>query len=211
MCELQTKNDQRSDHRVPKTLQINLNLYAIELFNKTSAWHFENCARFINLYRLNVDRRSFSAFPTHESMIVIEKGVPAVVTRNASQPHQTGPMSDAMGHGHHNSTKIYVRRGGTLILQPHTLRSLPNVVLSYCVRTRRRLFSMVVPRREKMVEQIVAKEIPGIEGLSPPLQFAVLACGVFFFFGVHNLLQEAMMNVPGFNFGVMLGYMEVFG
>ena len=62
-----------------------------------------------------------------------------------------------------------------------------------------------------MVEQIVAKEISGIELLSPPLQFAVLACGVFFFFGVHNLLQEAMMNVPGFNFGVMLGYMEVFG
>lgn len=50
-----------------------------------------------------------------------------------------------------------------------------------------------------------------IDGLSPSLQFAILACGVFLFFGAHNLLQETMMNVPGFHFGVMLGYMEVFG
>ena len=51
----------------------------------------------------------------------------------------------------------------------------------------------------------------GMEGLSQPLQFSLLAFGVFLFFGIHNLLQEAMMNVPGFKFGVMLGYMEVFG
>jgi adenosine 3'-phospho 5'-phosphosulfate transporter B3 len=51
----------------------------------------------------------------------------------------------------------------------------------------------------------------GFEDLSPTLQFTVLACGVFLFFGAHNYLQEAMMNIPGFNFGVMLGYMEVFG
>jgi hypothetical protein len=51
----------------------------------------------------------------------------------------------------------------------------------------------------------------GFEGLSPKLQFTLLGCGVFLFFGAHNYLQEAMMNIPGFNFGVMLGYMEVFG
>jgi len=51
----------------------------------------------------------------------------------------------------------------------------------------------------------------GLDSLSPPIQFAALACGVFFFFGIHNVLQEAMMKIPGFNFGVMLGYMEVIG
>jgi hypothetical protein len=51
----------------------------------------------------------------------------------------------------------------------------------------------------------------GLDSLTPPIQFVVLACGVFFFFGIHNILQEAMMKIPGFNFGVMLGYMEVVG
>lgn len=51
----------------------------------------------------------------------------------------------------------------------------------------------------------------GLDSLAPPIQFAVLACGVFVFFGVHNVLQEAMMKIPGFNFGIMLGYMEVIG
>lgn len=51
----------------------------------------------------------------------------------------------------------------------------------------------------------------GLDSLSPTLQFTVLAAGVFFFFGIHNLLQEAIMNVPGFTYGVMLGYTEVLG
>jgi adenosine 3'-phospho 5'-phosphosulfate transporter B3 len=51
----------------------------------------------------------------------------------------------------------------------------------------------------------------GLDSLTPPIQLTVLACGVFFFFGIHNILQEAMMKIPGFNFGVMLGYMEVVG
>lgn len=50
-----------------------------------------------------------------------------------------------------------------------------------------------------------------LDQLSPTMQFSVLAVGVFLFFGVHNLLQEAMMNIPGFKFGVMLGYLEVLG
>ena len=50
-----------------------------------------------------------------------------------------------------------------------------------------------------------------LDQLSPPVQFIVLAFGVFLFFGVHNFLQEAMMNIPGFKFGVMLGYLEVLG
>jgi len=49
------------------------------------------------------------------------------------------------------------------------------------------------------------------ETLSSPIQFLVLASGVFFFFGIHNYLQEAIMSVPDFHFGVMLGYLEVFG
>ena len=43
------------------------------------------------------------------------------------------------------------------------------------------------------------------------LQFIILALCVFFFFGIHNVLQEAMINTEGFTFGVMLGWMEVLG
>lgn len=42
-------------------------------------------------------------------------------------------------------------------------------------------------------------------------QFITLASCVFFFFGIHNVLQEAMINTDGFTFGVMLGWMEVLG
>lgn len=48
------------------------------------------------------------------------------------------------------------------------------------------------------------------EALSPSLQFCILAGAMFIFFGIHNILQEAMMKVPGFP-GVMLGWMEVVG
>lgn len=38
-------------------------------------------------------------------------------------------------------------------------------------------------------------------------QLATLTLAVFFFFGLHNLLQEAIMNLDGFTFAVMLvGY-----
>ncbi|GKY90423.1 hypothetical protein MPSEU_000016100 [Mayamaea pseudoterrestris] len=49
------------------------------------------------------------------------------------------------------------------------------------------------------------------DGLSPTVQFAILSCGVILFFGLHNYLQEAIMSVSGFRYGVMLGYMEVLG
>jgi hypothetical protein len=49
----------------------------------------------------------------------------------------------------------------------------------------------------------------GLDVLSPTQQFIFLACGVFVFFGTHNVLQEAIMKIPGFEFGVMLGYLEV--
>ncbi len=41
-------------------------------------------------------------------------------------------------------------------------------------------------------------------------QFVLLTCTMFVFFGLHNILQEAMMRFEGFH-GVMLGYMEVLG
>lgn len=50
-----------------------------------------------------------------------------------------------------------------------------------------------------------------IEIMNPSQQFMVLAFGMFFFFGIHNLLQEGIMKVPGFEHGVMLSYMEVLG
>ena len=49
------------------------------------------------------------------------------------------------------------------------------------------------------------------ESLGQAGQFLLLVGGVFLFFGIHNLLQETMMAIDGFNFGIMLGYMEVFG
>lgn len=49
------------------------------------------------------------------------------------------------------------------------------------------------------------------ESLPRSFQFITLALCVFFFFGIHNVLQEAMINTEGFKFGVMLGWMEVLG
>jgi adenosine 3'-phospho 5'-phosphosulfate transporter B3 len=49
------------------------------------------------------------------------------------------------------------------------------------------------------------------EALPANLQFALIVTGVFVFFGVHNFLQEAIMHVEGFTYGVMLGYFEVLG
>ena len=46
--------------------------------------------------------------------------------------------------------------------------------------------------------------------LSSAQQFILLSSTIFVFFGLHNILQEAMMNVPGFP-AVMLAYMEVLG
>ena len=42
-------------------------------------------------------------------------------------------------------------------------------------------------------------------------ELALLSILMFIFFGVHNLLQEAIMKTPGFSYGMMLGYMEVLG
>jgi adenosine 3'-phospho 5'-phosphosulfate transporter B3 len=50
-----------------------------------------------------------------------------------------------------------------------------------------------------------------IDDLPRPVQFVSLGLSVFFWFGIHNVLQEAMINTEGFTFGVMLGWMEVLG
>jgi adenosine 3'-phospho 5'-phosphosulfate transporter B3 len=50
-----------------------------------------------------------------------------------------------------------------------------------------------------------------IDALPKAAQFIILALCVFFFFGIHNVLQEAMINTEGFTFGVILGWMEVLG
>lgn len=50
-----------------------------------------------------------------------------------------------------------------------------------------------------------------LESLPPEQQFIILAILMFLFFGVHNVLQEAIMKFEGFTYGVMLGYMEVVG
>lgn len=50
-----------------------------------------------------------------------------------------------------------------------------------------------------------------LASLPPGQQFVILAILMFLFFGVHNVLQEAIMKFEGFTYGVMLGYMEVVG
>lgn len=50
-----------------------------------------------------------------------------------------------------------------------------------------------------------------IDSLEPTPQFIFLTVFMFVFFGLHNVLQEAMVKIPDFKFGVMLGYMEVLG
>ena len=49
------------------------------------------------------------------------------------------------------------------------------------------------------------------DDLSPHHQLLVLGFLLFFFFGIHNLLQEAIMALEGFKWGIMLGYFEVLG
>mmetsp|Transcript_29678 Transcript_29678/g.81576 ORF Transcript_29678/g.81576 Transcript_29678/m.81576 type:complete len:363 (-) Transcript_29678:1139-2227(-) len=49
------------------------------------------------------------------------------------------------------------------------------------------------------------------EHLHTSVQFAILVFGVFVFFGIHNFLQEAIMQIQEKKFGVMLGYTEVLG
>lgn len=49
------------------------------------------------------------------------------------------------------------------------------------------------------------------ESLSSTNQFALLSMSMIVLFSIHNVLQEAIMKIPDFNYGVMLGYMEVLG
>lgn len=49
------------------------------------------------------------------------------------------------------------------------------------------------------------------DSFSETRQLTILAVTMFVCFGVHNLLQEAIINTDGFHFGIILAYMEVFG
>ena len=62
-----------------------------------------------------------------------------------------------------------------------------------------------------MEEEAEQPKMSLLDGMSQTVQFGVLASGVFLFFGLHNFLQEAIMNIPGYHFGVMLGFLEVLG
>lgn len=62
--------------------------------------------------------------------------------------------------------------------------------------------------KDKNIGSILSTKL---EALSRSAQFVLLALCVFFFFGIHNVLQEAMINTEGFTFSVMLGWMEVLG
>ena len=43
------------------------------------------------------------------------------------------------------------------------------------------------------------------------VRFVTLVCGIVFFFGCHNYMQELIMSLPGFDVGIFLGYLEVLG
>lgn len=65
--------------------------------------------------------------------------------------------------------------------------------------------------REGIDGGIATKKKSFIDSLPPTPQFLFLTFVMFVFFGTHNVLQEAMVKMPDFKYGVMLGYMEVFG
>ena len=43
------------------------------------------------------------------------------------------------------------------------------------------------------------------------IRFFGIVGGIFLFFGVHNFMQEMIMDLPGFKIGIFLGYLEVLG
>ena len=64
----------------------------------------------------------------------------------------------------------------------------------------------------KMSNTAVSKEANDLFGSIPKnTQLILMTLGMFVFFGTHNILQEAITKLPGFHYGVMLGYMEVLG
>jgi len=60
-------------------------------------------------------------------------------------------------------------------------------------------------------ESTMARQETRKDKLPPWMHFTIISMAVFVFFGIHNVLQEAMMKVPGFQNAVMLGYFEVLG
>lgn len=48
-----------------------------------------------------------------------------------------------------------------------------------------------------------------LDSLPRPTKFALLVTGLFFFFGLHNFLQERIMHFEGFEYGMFLGFLEV--
>jgi len=53
--------------------------------------------------------------------------------------------------------------------------------------------------------------VGAFNSISSTQQLVVLSVIMYTFFGMHNLLQEAIMEIPGFKYGIMLGYLEVLG
>lgn len=74
------------------------------------------------------------------------------------------------------------------------------------------LGGMITPSNRDLPNNTLGSIISDkLESLPRNIQFICLALSVFLFFGIHNVLQEAMINTEGFKFGVMLGWMEVLG
>mmetsp|Transcript_26940 Transcript_26940/g.31337 ORF Transcript_26940/g.31337 Transcript_26940/m.31337 type:complete len:419 (-) Transcript_26940:181-1437(-) len=61
------------------------------------------------------------------------------------------------------------------------------------------------------VSGIGRKHCFNMKTMSPSQQFSLITFAMFSCFGIHNLLQEAIMSIPGFTYGIMLAYLEVLG
>ena len=65
--------------------------------------------------------------------------------------------------------------------------------------------------KDSSLDRLRNEFLTKFERLPETQKAAILIVCMFFFFCIHNLLQEAIMKSPGFEFGVMLGYFEVLG
>lgn len=65
--------------------------------------------------------------------------------------------------------------------------------------------------KKNSLRQMGNESFAAFERLSDHQKLMVLTFFMFVFFGMHNILQEAIMKIPKFEHAVMLGYFEVLG
>ena len=66
---------------------------------------------------------------------------------------------------------------------------------------------------KKVESDVILSSLSSATGMAEGSRerFIFLVFCIIFFFGCHNYMQELIMNLPGFDVGVFLGYLEVLG